>query len=181
MASEFLTLFTDASHCLKTMSAGWGAWAIRDDWGKSDIFGAQIPIAISSVNDAETYALSAALELLHRRGDLQEVDKFSLQCDNVHALGVFLAHVPSARLSHNKATKAHIPTIRKPTMLQLECARKVRDLVANRPIFLKHVKGHAGTTGRSWVNGQCDALAGRYMREVRKMRQERIDADIQTV
>lgn len=176
MASDFLTLFTDASFHLESQSAGWGAWAIRDDWERSDIFGASIPIAITSVNDAETFAISAALTLLDKRGDLKDISMFSLQSDNVHALGVLLALCPRARISRVRATRAHITAIQNPTVLQRECAKTITQLVARRPIYLKHVKGHnSDGTGRSWVNARCDEVAGRYMREVRETRKGKIN------
>lgn len=174
MASDFLTLFTDASFCARTSSAGWGAWAIRDDWERSDVFGASIPIPITSVNDAETYAIASALVILDKRDDTKGITNFSIQADNVHALGVLLALCPSARLSRKAETKAHIAAIQKPTELQREAARLINRVVGTRLIFLKHVKGHQQGGGRSWVNGKCDELAGKYMREARRANEKRI-------
>lgn len=169
MASEFLTLFTDASFCHQTRCSGWGAWAIRDDWERSDLFGDSIPIPMNSTNDAETYAIFAALETLRERGDLKDIEKFSIQSDNVHALGVLRTSISRAIVSSKKFTKAHISASLNLTSIQRDAAKAIKDMIGNRPIYLKHVKGHTGEgTGRSWVNARCDEIAGRHMREARE-------------
>ena len=174
MASDFLALFVDASHCNKTKAAGWGAWAIRDDWERSDVFGAGIPVAVPDINDAETYGIAMALQTLDKRGDAKGITNFSIQCDNVHALGVLYHGLAHSRVTHHNASKAVITRIDAQSTLQREAVRIVREIVGRRPVFIKHVKGHSSGSGRAWVNSKCDELAGRYMREIRQQRENRI-------
>lgn len=167
-----LTLFADASFCPKTGAAGWGSWAIKDGWPKGLFHGGALRREIKSSNEAELCGLASALWVHDKAGNLGDVTAFILQCDNTVALGTILSLIPQAGhvSSKKRATNAQIAARKngiKP--IEHEAIEAITGIVAGRPIWLKHVKGHNGNSdGRSWVNNQCDDAARRHMRARRQ-------------
>lgn len=164
-----ITIFADASLCPSTGAAGWGAWAIRDGWGRGLIMGGPIRRNIAASTVAEMCALAAALHQLETEGRLTDVKSFMLQSDSTEALGRFLQHLPNARISQHKAVRQ--PTISPQTntnKVGREAIDAVKKITFGKQVWLRHVKGHNGPEdGRSWVNETCDAQAKKFMRALR--------------
>lgn len=160
-----LTLFADASFCPKTGAAGWGSWAMRDGWSKGKFLGGPLRRAMTTSNTAELCGLASALWKHDKDGDLAGIQIFMLQCDNVVALGYIMSRLSNATARPlDGVRQATIPRSFTRNKLCLEALAAIEQIVGDRRVLLRHVKGHNGTDdGRSWVNTQCDAEARRHM------------------
>jgi len=137
--SRYITIFTDASHCPDTGSAGWAFWVKFNIPEKED------PVTYRSSGDAvcvnstkaEELAISKAATWVRHNIDL--TDKIIvLQSDCVAALNSF----DDSRLMGAGSTTR---------------------------VKKKHVKGHRGTRDkRSSVNTWCDKAARACMNRKRK-------------
>jgi len=173
-----MTLFVDASFCDRTGAAGWGAWAIRDDWGKGAFTGGTIKLAdyrISSSTTAEIAGIALALWRLKAAGSLAGLHTLMIQCDNVAALAYIFQHVPNSTINYGPKSREnksqHIRDkhkVRSPVVKKV--LQTIRETVKGITIELRHVKGHQDPSsgGRAWVNHQCDREADRHMRALRK-------------
>lgn len=164
-----VTIFADASFCPKTGAAGWGAWAIRDGWGKGRFMGGPIRRQIRNSTEAEICGLASAVHDLHRAKLLADVEAFILQCDNVAALGSIHHRVPWARWAKSCDARDVAAHFRKTKLrdIEAEAIDAIKQITFGHAVWLRHVKGHVSGTGRNWVNQQCDAEAGRHMRAMR--------------
>lgn len=173
-----MTLFVDASFCDRTGAGGWGAWAIRDDWGKGAFSGGSIKLTgvqLSSSTTAEIAGIALALWRLKAAGSLDGLRVIMIQCDNVAALSYIFQHVPNATVNHGPKSKenksGHIRDkhkVKSPVVKKI--LQTIRETLKGITVELRHVKGHQnpGSGGRAWVNHQCDREADRWMRELRK-------------
>lgn len=159
-----MTLFVDASFCPKTLAAGWGSWAIRDDWSKGRNRGGPLNTKhpVTSSNAAEIAGIGASLWQHSQLGDLQGLSSLMIQCDNTAALGFIATKIPRAVRSgkqlFSKAKWGDDPLIS--AVMATVC-----ETLAGVPLIdLRHVKGHSGLDdGRSWVNRKCDSEAKKNM------------------
>lgn len=164
-----MTIFADASFCPKTGAAGWGAWAIRDGWGKGRLMGGPFRRTIRNSTEAEICGLASAIHDLDRADALGEVEAFILQCDNVAAPGTIFHRVPWARWAKSCDARDVAAHFRKSKLqgVEAEAVDAVKNLTLGRAVWLRHVKGHVSGTGRNWVNQQCDDEARRHMQAMR--------------
>lgn len=165
-----MTLFVDASFHPETRAAGWGSWAIRDDWNKGRIMGGPVLYRDGkpeTSNAAELAGIALALWKHDRLGDLQGVTRFLLQCDNIVALALIKQTIPGTRVVHTN--KAHIGKTSFKDHKTEQVIETIREIIDGRSLSVKHVKGHkANASGRFWVNTACDAEARKHMTEMRK-------------
>lgn len=166
-----LTLFVDASFHPKTKAAGWGSWAIRDDWRHGLQLGGPIQYRDGqpeSSNAAELAGIALALWEHEKRGHFENVTRILLQCDNVVALALILAHVPGTSVV--RTNKARIGSTSFKDEKTPDVLATIKGVVKKRKLTLKHVKGHTSNKGgRYWVNSACDAEARKHMVEMRKV------------
>lgn len=161
-----LTLFVDASLCLKTGAAGYGAWTIRDDWARGQYTGGPIELTarIKDSNTAELAGIAIALWQHQHNRTLEGVDSVMIQCDNVNALGQVLGcvRIPPAPVII-KTPNAFIKKLPSAGIAHA-MTQTIASILEGRRVFLKHVKGHtANEDGRSWVNRHCDTEARKHM------------------
>lgn len=168
----WLTVFSDASWDSKFGAAGFGAWAMREDWEQGRFMSGSLNQVLISSTEAELCGIAKALHSLPE-GAFDGITHLSLQCDAVGALGmIYYRLIGRVQLSHVKGEK-DVPILRNgndPTMLQKKALDVIRKTVPiDVPIFLRHIKGHGkkSGSGRTWVNNQCDKLAKTHMRERR--------------
>jgi len=163
-----VTIFADASFCPKSGAAGWGAWAIRDGWDRGRFMGGALRRQIRNSTEAELCGLASAIQHLEAENMLSGVEAFILQCDNTAALGA-VARLPTAKWSHSSSERDSREMQRRIVCapVELQAVEQLREITLSRPIWLRHVKGHAHgkphTSGRHWVNQQCDNEARRHM------------------
>jgi ribonuclease HI len=163
-----VTLFTDASFCHKTGAAGWGAWAVCDSWQKSLVFGGAIQGAVT-VNDAEMAGVAAALTQLAAEGRLADATFIVVQADNMRVLQM-LAKFTDAQLAAAKDGVVEVPMRLRMSPMETAALDQFKAAVGEKPVWLRHVKGHNNGDGRHWVNSQCDREArGHMMSERRRM------------
>ena len=164
-----LTLFCDASHCSRTLSAGWGAWAKREEWKRGRIFGGPLTGKPANSTEAELAAIANALQQLAGSGDLVGIKTLMIQSDSLAALAI-VRSLPTAAWSRSddRRDSGAAPTKRKLSPSEIASQAAIREAAGNRPLFLRHIKGHKSGTGRNWVNGQCDRVAKRHMVSVRQ-------------
>ncbi len=138
---NIVTIFTDASFCLKSKVSGYGVWA--KSRGES-ITGSGHYIGTPSVNIAELMATMAGIKLALMRGIAQPGDYIVLKTDSAHCVN-FL----NGDLEFNCVVHAQV-------LISLENVLKKYDL----QFEAQHVKGHSKNSHpRFWVNNKCDALA----------------------
>jgi len=168
-----ITIFADASFCPKSKAAGWGAWAMRDGWQRGRFMGGVVRTSVRNSTEAELCGLAAAMLHLDTERMLSDVEAFILQCDNTAALGA-IAQLPTAKWSHSSSERDSREVQRRIVCAPVErqAIDEIRMVTLARPIWLRHVKGHAhgqpNTSGRHWVNQQCDNQARRHMLERRR-------------
>lgn len=169
-----MTLFADASLCSRTGAAGWGSWAIRDDWGRGKFQGGPIKshLKIKASNNAEIAGIALALWYHWKAGDLVGVNSILIQCDNVTALGYICQKIRRTTVSVAKVNRHH-PRIKATGFndeLTIAALQTIADTLKEIPnVAVRHVKGHSGAgDGRSWVNERCDSEARRHMQARRK-------------
>lgn len=164
-----LTLFCDASHCSRTLSAGWGAWAKREEWERGRIFGGPLTGKPANSTEAELAAIANALQQLAGSGDLVGIKALMIQSDSLAALAIVMS-LPTAAWSRSddRRDSGAAPTKQRLSASDKAALATIRDAAGGRPIFLRHIKGHKSGTGRNWVNGQCDRVAKRHMVSVRQ-------------
>lgn len=168
-----LTLYSDASFCPKTLAAGWGAWAKRDDWDRGQLYSGAIPERPPNPGVAELLGLAYAIEAMARGGHLDGITCLVLGLDSHEAMATL------ARLSHAAPASAESPTVhaavangaRNPSEAARQAVSRIVSSVGGRMMRLRHVKGHGGgKTARSWVNEQCDRAARLQMVALRAQR-----------
>lgn len=165
---SMLTLFVDASWCPETHAAGWGAWAKRDDWQRGRTFGAPFKAAMRTIGDAEIAGIANALHQLAGWDALAGVRSVMVQCDCIQALET-LVRLGGAQVS-NHADGARIwPRLKRGIYTRVEqaAALRIRELLGERTLVVRHVRGHQAGGSRQWVNRECDRLAKRGMRDAR--------------
>lgn len=169
-----MTLFADASFCPRTGAAGWGSWAIRDDWQRGKLQGGPIKAhrKIKASNNAEVAGIALALWYHKHAGDLDGLTDILLQCDNVIALGYIKQKIHRTTVSVAKVNRHHprIVACGFSDKLVIAATQTIADMLEEIPnVGVRHVKGHSKTgDSRSWVNEQCDKEARRHMLVVRK-------------
>lgn len=146
-----VTIIADASYCHETGAAGYGYWVVC---GRGRHIGSgSMKTPVANNNSAEMMALANALHQALGLQLIQPKDHVLLQSDCQAAIGGFIGN------RHNI------------TQEELGVAAYLKALVAKAGVTVsfRHVKGHTkGKTPRTWVNNNCDALAGLAMREARK-------------
>lgn len=70
--------------------------------------------------------------------------------------------------SDDQRDSSSAPTKKKLSPAETASLAVIQDAAGNRPIFLRHIKGHKSGTGRNWVNSQCDRVAKRHMVQLRQ-------------
>lgn len=160
-----MTIFADASWCPTSQAAGWGAWAIRDGWRAGRIIGGPIRRPVANSTEAEVCGIASAIWRLCKDGVLEDVEAFVVQCDNVAALATFGQQMRTAQWASRRDDRdvAHHTRKTPLTALEREAVKHVRLILNERPLWLRHVKGHTSGTGRNWVNQQCDDEARQHM------------------
>lgn len=168
----WLTVFSDASWDSKYGAAGFGAWAMREDWKSGQFMSGPLNQVLVSSTEAELCGIAKALHSLPKDA-FDGITNLSLQCDAVGALGmIYYRLIGRVQLSHVNGEK-DVPILRNTrdiTLLQRQALNVIRKTVPlDVPIFLRHIKGHGkkSGSGRTWVNNQCDKLAKQHMRERR--------------
>lgn len=164
-----MTIFVDASFDPKTCAAGWGSWAIRDDWNRGKQLGGPVVYRDGrpeTSNAAELAGIALALWTHDRHGDLHGVTRFLLQCDNIVALALIQQSIPGTRVV--RTNKAHIGRTSFKDQKTKDVIETIKNVIGNRQLSLKHVKGHTrNASGRFWVNSACDAEARKHMQNMR--------------
>jgi ribonuclease HI len=164
-----LTLFCDASHCSRTLCAGWGAWAKREEWERGRIFGGPLTSKPTNSTEAELAAIANALQQLAGSGDLAGIKTLMIQSDSLAALAV-VRSLPTAAWSRSddRRDSSSAPAKKRLSASDTASLSIIREAAGRRPLFLRHIKGHKSGTGRNWVNGQCDRVAKRHMVQLRQ-------------
>lgn len=172
MKNFMITIFSDASHCQQTRASGFGAWVKRGDWQNGKTFGGPI-IGASNASEAELLGIVAAVKAVAAIDGLASVDALMIQCDSTQALSAILSHKGLRVRFKASADKADVggPQMGRRTVisrLERDALDEFVELVGDRWIYLRHVKGHRqqGTT-RHAVNDICDTIAGKHMRSGR--------------
>lgn len=166
-----VTVFADASHCPRTKSAGWGAWAKGDGWERGQTFGGEIRSTVLNAAEAEMAAMANALARLHNRGQLQGLRRVMLQSDCLRVLQLILQAIPRAEPSNHKDGAPVEPQKLAMSPMERKGVEIIIDVLADcESILLRHVRGHRPGEGRQWVNRVCDDIARKHMREQRTKR-----------
>lgn len=146
-----ITLITDASYCPNTGAAGYGYWVVCAR-GRHVGSGA-MKNAVANNNSAEMMAIANALYQSYNHGLVLSGDHVLIQTDCQAAILGF------------EGKRKNI------TEEELGVAAYLVKLKSTIGITLgfRHVKGHTrGKTPRTWVNNNCDALAGKAMAQARE-------------
>lgn len=173
-----VTIFADASHCPKTGVGGWGAWMVSKPRG-SHTAGGPMKTRFASSHDAEAAALANALVEAKVRGYLFQGAVVMLQSDCMGALGQVRRRIAGTTDSpigapgeYSAGSPVPIPR-RGPRGMApaIEVIWKVATELELQ-LVVRHVKGHqsaaaVASSGRAWVNRECDRLAGLGMAAAR--------------
>jgi ribonuclease HI len=168
---SMITIFSDASHCHKTKSSGFGAWAKRDGWPYGRTYSGRIIGALNAA-EAELMGISAALDAIAKDGGLDDVNAIMIQCDSTQALGAIMGK-PGLRTRFKASTDKNdvggpqMTVKRKTSPNERAALDVIASFVLSRWIYLRHVKGHRSGTTRNSVNQKCDEMARRHMEEGR--------------
>lgn len=167
-----LTLFADASYCLKTKAGGWGAWFKTDGMQEGALIGGTFKTGMANSSEAEVAALANAMTRLCNEGVLGPVSELMIQSDCMRALQLIALLLPGViRRRHEKGLPVH-DGILTPTPTEKAALTRIGLIRGEADVLLvvRHVKGHSPGGGRSWVNRQCDAIARRHMEAERHRR-----------
>lgn len=166
-SARMLTLFTDASYCHATRSAGYGAWAKATHWSKSVTFGGSLPRCASS-NEAEIIAISFALAKLRLEQYLVGVRTIMIQSDSLRALDV-IAHDLGAIISnHLDGASMEYRANLVPNAVERAAIETIMSARGSATLMVRHVRGHREKSSRERVNARCDHIARRHMRGQRE-------------
>lgn len=133
--------------------------------------GGEFAKLLTGINDAEILAIAFALADLRDGGLLEGVYSFMIQSDSLRALNVLKDRLPNARISKStdNADSNLYNKVRKLTVDEQAALTDVATITFGRQVYVRHVKAHRGDdTGRTWVNGQCDKDAKKYMQSARR-------------
>lgn len=162
-----VTIFSDASVCVKTRAGGWGAWMIRSGHTAIEA-GGQFHDLPKDSSDAEAMALCNALH----HGLIMEMvrpgEVAMLQSDNLACLATIAALVPGCFISHGGGA-TFVPA-RQGRLMKNPALLVIRDMVRSHDlkVVVRHVRGHQDGDGRQWVNRRCDEIAKTHMRARRR-------------
>jgi ribonuclease HI len=170
MGLQFVTIFADASFDLKTRSAGWGCWIIREK--PAIVFGGPIPNYPANNVEAEIWAIALALQHAHMQNLIDDTVITMLQSDCTRALGLIKHYIEQSEFKPHQDGVDRLPNIRTRTDSEYAAVDEIRRVfyATKTHIQLRHVKGHSDFGGRSWVNAQCDRIARQHMQELRRSR-----------
>ncbi len=164
-----MTIFADASFCPNTGAGGWGAWIKAD--GPSIVVGGPLKGRVPGNNTAELYALARAVMEAGARRLFEVADVVMLQSDSLYALGHLMNIGGQDRPAPDGARAA--PLEAPPTHYEGVALERIKSLIGERPLLVRHVKGHKSGGGRQWVNRECDRLA----RDAMRMRRAELAAE----
>ncbi len=161
-----LTLFTDASHCPSTRSAGYGAWAKSDRMSCGVFLGGGLaPCGNSS--EAEIAAIAVSLVNLRFAGRLDGISRVMIQADNLRALELIVKEFGATISNHMDGCAVEY----RPTIFPSPHERKSLDAIKlaadGISLIVRHVRGHSRNGSRSYINMRCDSIANRHMRQAR--------------
>ena len=168
---SFLTCFSDASLCSRSLACGWGGWAIREEWGRGRFYGGVSMLGARNSNEAELVAVLHLLRALSAEGELATVSGVMIQSDSIAMLAALMALVPGAewRASKSDLDMADVDVRRTFSPFERRHSQEIANLLYMRFVYVRHVKGHTdNAAGRSWVNAQCDREAKKHMQFRRK-------------
>lgn len=166
-----LYLFCDASFDHEFGVGGWGGWTKREEWLEGQFFGSPFRRQFSSANEAELWAMVNAMAHVVSQDLLAGVNRIELSSDSVHALvvlkhAVYRSYIVAAPGS-DLIQQGHMPFLSDMTR---EAIRHIFIMLDDYRVNLglRFVKGHVPSSERQhFINGTCDAIAHRYMREAR--------------
>lgn len=164
------TLFVDSSWCPRTKVGGIGAWCKKGVWQKGHTFGGKLEQAVNGSTQAELLGIVQCMEFLDKYREFDNITYLMLQCDSLNALGLLVRYTEfneaPAKGSGVPVSKAHRL---KPSPEERTWLRRLDPILEKCEIkVVRHVRGHEeGSTTRSWVNEQCDAIAKGHMRKAR--------------
>lgn len=143
-----VTIFTDASHCPETKSAGYGYWIISDRGHLKG--GAEFKSTVKNIHQAESMAVVNALYGAILAGIAQKGDTILVQSDSTPALNI---------LEYLCKKEEYVEIIK-------EWSRLTREM---DKVIYRHVKAHSGAKdARSYANRYCDNVARVSMRRMRE-------------
>lgn len=147
-----VTLIADASFCPDTGAAGYGYWVVCAR-GRRIGSGAMKSI-VANNNSAEMMAIANGLYQSYTHGLVLPGDHVLVQTDCQAAILGF-----EGRRKNITAEEVGVAVY----LTNLKSAIGIT-------LGFRHVKGHtSGKTRRTWVNNNCDALAGKAMAQARKV------------
>lgn len=164
-----LTIFADASYCVKTKSAGWGAWLKRTGH-LSRTAGSPVRQKVLRSTGAEIIAIVNSIFAARAAGLLFNEDVVMVQSDCVQALGMVLAHSPGSSTRQHKDGSVVTPCRWKSMTKEDRAAIIVLNSIVSEmslQLIVRHVAGHKSGDGRQWVNRTCDKIAKAHMRKAR--------------
>ncbi len=158
-------IFADASVCLKTGAAGWGAWVKRDG-GVSQVFGGSFRNTMVFSTEAELAAIANAIHRALAWRLIIAGDVVMVQSDSAEALArirQFTAAGDNPAVGGLRVGPSRRPP-RRP--LVREAVERIKVLAEQHRLTLvvRHVRGHQAGPGRQWVNAECDRTAKDHMR-----------------
>jgi ribonuclease HI len=152
-----VTIIADASYCPDTGAAGYGFWIASARGRRSGSGSVRQPVT-SSIS-AEMMAMVNGFHQACVWGLIQPKDSLLLQTDCQSAIHAF------QNMRFRMSTE------------EVAVVARMRLIAATYDVetSFRHVKGHtSGKTPRTWVNNECDRLAGAAMRVTReRLRGER--------
>lgn len=173
-ARPAITIFTDASFCMRTGAAGWGAWLKAND-SEAVLVGDAFRDLVGNVNEAEFFGLVNAVFVARKLGLITAGQSIMLQCDNIRALNIVFTHVKGTveRKHENGAPVARVQ-LKRLTAGERKALLLLQKIQVETGItfIVRHVRGHRSGSGRNWVNRKCDELAKQFKNSRRALVEE---------
>lgn len=173
-----LTLFTDASHCPRTLATGWGAWAKADGWAAGAKFSGTVAETAANSGEAELWGVACALEHGAEAGWLAGTPTVMVQCDALRPLDLLVHHMGARPQNHEDSFQlsGRGGGYRVVSPSEHRALVRLRLVLEERTVLVRHVRGHQQGGTRQWVNNWCHSAAIRHMRQER----QRVDGALQS-
>lgn len=153
--AEYVTVYTDASYCHYTKTAGWACWI---KYGNGEVFeyATHIEEDVGSSTEAEMKAIFGAMVIVKEFIKPKPRTVILIGTDSQEAIN-FIQNQVNDKQSAKKTVKKEI-------------AKLIHE---NRPedtfLTMRKVRAHSNSEGaRSWVNNKVDAEAKRVMKHYRE-------------
>ena len=161
-----VTIFADASVDHESGAAGWACW-IKGDGSNSVLHSGAFREPVGNSTNAELAALANALAVAKAIGQLR--GRVMLQSDCSAALAM-IRTIAGAEDSPAERGLRVGKWRKKPEKMYRPAVKVIQSVIQDTGIKLvvRHVKGHQAGGGRNWVNRQCDRLAKKHMRDLRR-------------